>query len=1183
MKTKILNLFLLLVTSMGTMFAEKVQIGNLYYNLNSTTKTAEVTYQLWVDPNNYSNVTVVNIPASVVYSGQTYSVTSIGEDAFLNCKNLTSVSIPNTVTSIGMNAFSFSGITSVSIPSSVINIHNGAFSYCSNMTSINVNASNTIYTSIAGVLFNKSGTTLMQCPAGKSGSYTVPNNVTKITTEAFAGCYLLSSLAIPNSVMSIGQDAFALVANVIYTGAANGSPWGARSINGYVDGYLIYGDNTKKQLYACLSSANGAVRLPNSVVNIGDEAFYGCNKIISVNIPMNVASIGDFLFLGCVNLHEIHWEVKTLANFNTNTPFYNQNGYDLRNQISSFIFGENVEYIPANLCKNMYSLAKIICKGETPPQLGTNAIPSSVGAIYPPCGTVEVYKNAWSNFSSKIQNMPLPYSVSGNVNNNTMGKVIVPKDMCDDMSVIASPFIGYHFVQWSDGNTDNPRTLNLVKDTTFTAIFSINEEGTCGNQVIWKLENGVLRISGTGPMTDYNHYISAPWSSSRSLIYSIVIEKSVTSIGNFAFTDCTALASVTIPNSVTSIGERAFFNCNSLISVSIPNSVISIGNSAFYRCSNLTSVTIPNSITSIGSGAFAGCSGLTSVTIPNSITSIGNYTFDDCSALTSVTIPNSVTRIGESAFYGCTGLKKVNTTDISAWCRISFDGISSNPLSYAKHLYINGVAVNSLVIPNNINVIGKYVFYNCTGLTSVTIPNSVTRIGESAFRGCSGLTSIVVENGNTVYDNRNNCDAIIETATNTLIVGCQNTIIPNSVTCIGKEAFYNCSGLTSVIIPNSVASIGENAFEGCSGLTSVRWNAKNCNSYNFGDKVASFIFGDEVEVIPASLCSGMKRLSSIRIPVKVKSIGKDAFKGCDSIASVIWTAKNGNSYNFGPQVETFLFGNEVESIPNTLCSGMSQLTSMVIPNSVKTIGNDAFKGCSNLQTLTLGENITTYGSSAFSGCSSLTSIYNYRRTPVVLNANVFKDVDYFACTLYVLEGSFDMYKSDHSSWKDFFYNIEPISATSTTSGDDIQVVPTDNTANIVWPQVSGAETYELVIKDKSGNVICTLIFNANGQLTSIAFNAPARNNAPQQTQTAGFAFTVTGLNSGTNYDLVMTSKNSNGETIQTKTVSFTTTGNAQSVENILGGNAQSTKILRNGQLYILRGEKTYTLQGQEVK
>ena len=266
-----------------------------------------------------------------------------------------------------------------------------------------------------------------------------------------------------------------------------------------------------------------------------------------------------------------------------------------------------------------------------------------------------------------------------------------------------------------------------------------------------------------------------------------------------------------------------------------------------------------------------------------------------------------------------------------------------------------------------------------------------------------------------------------------------------------------------------------------------------------------------------------------------------------------------------------------------MCAGKPNITSIVIPNNVISIGENAFIRCSNLQTLTLGENITTYGSSAFSGCSSLTSIYNYRRNPVALNANVFKDVDYFACTLYVLEGSVDMYKSDRSSWKDFFYNIEPISATSTTTGNDIQVTPTDNTANIVWPQVNGAATYELVIKDKSGNIICELIFNAQGQLTSIAFSAPSRNNVPQQTQTAGFAFTVTGLNSGTNYDLVMTSKNSNGGTIQTKTVSFTTTGNAQSVENILGGNAQSTKIFRNGQILILRGDKTYTLQGHEVK
>ena len=190
-------------------------------------------------------------------------------------------------------------------------------------------------------------------------------------------------------------------------------------------------------------------------------------------------------------------------------------------------------------------------------------------------------------------------------------------------------------------------------------------------------------------------------------------------------------------------------------------SVTSIGEIAFYWCSGLTSVTIPNSVTSIEWGAFCRCSGLTSVTIPNSVTSIGRETFYDCSALTSVTIPNSVTSIGEGAFSGC------------------------------------------------------------SGLTSVTIPNSVTSIGELAFYGCSGLTSVSVDAGNTVYDSRDNCNAIIETASNTLITGCKSTIIPNSVTSIGNGAFYDCSGLTSVTISNSVTSIGYQAFYGCSKLISV--------------------------------------------------------------------------------------------------------------------------------------------------------------------------------------------------------------------------------------------------------------------------------------------------------------------------------------------------------------------------
>ena len=157
----------------------------------------------------------------------------------------------------------------------------------------------------------------------------------------------------------------------------------------------------------------------------------------------------------------------------------------------------------------------------------------------------------------------------------------------------------------------------------------------------------------------------------------------------------------------------------------------------------------------IAYSAFYNCSGLTSVTIPNSVDGIDDYAFRGCSGLTSVTIPNSVTSIGENAFQGC------------------------------------------------------------SGLTSVTIPNSVTSIGATAFSGCSGLTSIVVDKNNPVYDSRDNCNAIIETATNTLICGCKKTIIPNSVTSIGRYAFSGCSGLTSVTIPNSVTSIGSEAFSNC--------------------------------------------------------------------------------------------------------------------------------------------------------------------------------------------------------------------------------------------------------------------------------------------------------------------------------------------------------------------------------
>lgn len=235
---------------------------------------------------------------------------------------------------------------------------------------------------------------------------------------------------------------------------------------------------------------------------------------------------------------------------------------------------------------------------------------------------------------------------------------------------------------------------------------------------------------------------------------------------------------------VTLIGESAFSNCNRLTSVTIPENVISIGNNAFRDCSSLSYVFIGNGVTTIGNYAFYQCSSLFSLIIGNRVKTIGDYAFFSCSSLTDVNLPNSLNSIGNRAFEYCSSLTDVN-------------------------------------FPNNLTTIGSHAFYSCSGITSIFIPKSVTSIQGSAFLRCSNLVEIIVEEENAYYDSRNNCNAIIERASNTLLWGCANTIIPNSVTSIYTYAFVNCINLKSITIPNSVKSIGYQAFQYCSKLSTV--------------------------------------------------------------------------------------------------------------------------------------------------------------------------------------------------------------------------------------------------------------------------------------------------------------------------------------------------------------------------
>ena len=467
----------------------------------------------------------------------------------------------------------------------------------------------------------------------------------------------------------------------------------------------------------------------------------------------------------------------------------------------------------------------------------------------------------------------------------------------------------------------------------------------------------------------------------------------VTSIGQFAFRECSGLDTVTIPNSVTSIGQYAFYDCGYLMNVGGP-----------------TSVTIPNSVTSIGQGAFYHCSSLTSVTIGNSVTSIGGSAFSDCSGLTEVHY----------------------TGTIAQWCGITFGGYHSNPLEYANHLYINNSEVTSvsipntvtqikpytfygwsgltsLTIPNSVTSIGQYAFDGCSGLTSLTIPNSVTNIGQYAFSGCSGLTSLTIPNSVTsIADNTfNGCSGLTSvTIPNSVtsigqyaFYGCNSLAsvnIGNSVSSIGARAFGSCSGLTSVTIGNSVTSIGNDAFYPCSGLTSVTFNAVSCTSAGgtinhpvFRDcsNITSFTFGNNVRVIPPYLCSGLSGLISVSIPDSVSTIGEGAFYGCSGLTSVTFNANyctsagssnsSPYSYAFGycPNITSFTFGNNVRTIPSYLCYGLSGLTSVTISNSVTSIRNSAFEDCSGLTSVTIGNSVTSIGRDAFKHCYGLTAVH----------------------------------------------------------------------------------------------------------------------------------------------------------------------------------------------------------------
>ena len=404
-----------------------------------------------------------------------------------------------------------------------------------------------------------------------------------------------------------------------------------------------------------------------------------------------------------------------------------------------------------------------------------------------------------------------------------------------------------------------------------------------------------------------------------------------------------------------------------------------------------------------------------------------------------------------------------------------------------------------------------------------------------------------------------------------------------SVTSIGKHVFSGCSNLTFVTIPKSVINIEDGPFTACINLKTINVDADNPN-YCSMDGV---LFNkDKTQLIQYP---GGKQ-GAYTIPNSATNIGDHAFYGCFGLTSIE-------------------IPNSVASFGDYAFSGCINLTSIVIGNGVKEIREGTFMYCP-FKSITIGTGIRKISSYAFVNIEmnginkegqlepkwdaagnfiyTVEKVICYSKVPPTIEVpsyvvggdfKMFLD-NFTEADIYVPKESVARYQAYNDTWGKL--GILPIEA-ATTDVTDLIVTPSSSSAEITWPQVSGAASYELVIKDKSGNVVCTLIFNAQGQLTSIAFNAPSRDGAPQRTQTAGFAFTVTGLDAGTSYDLTITSKDNNGSILDTQTVAFFTLNIATGIDNAQSDQVQSTKVVRDGQIYILHGDKTYTLTGQEVK
>lgn len=704
------------------------------------------------------------------------NVTTIGSYAFRDCSALpASLIIPPSVTSAGERIFSDSGVKKVAYPKS------SGYNYLGCNWHIRYDSDDVLFED--GWIYNKDKTSIIYAPLTLEGDYTIPGGINTIGEHAFAGCSGLTSIDFGN-VTTINENAFA--------GCS-----GLTSID--------FGN----------------------VTTIKEDAFDDCSGLTSVIFPPSVKAAA-----ACFSRSGL---VKSAYPNNLANPFsnsvvavaYNPEGAIVED---GWVFGPehaSILFAPLSL-EGEYTVPA----GVT--TIGGNAFSSCRGltsVIISP-SVKSIGKDAFSSCTGLVksaypENLANPFNSGLSIAYNSEGAIV------ENGLIFGSQHTSILFVPHTfEGEYTIPSSVNSIGKEAFrkcgmltsveipASVLTVGESAfrACSSLANFKIADGDTTIEFKRDAlvdTPVNNLYagrnwtyegttnSNGWLTSQVTLFpnvsSVTIGNQVTSIGDFAFSDCKSLSDVTIGNHVTSIGECAFYNCKSLDEVIIPSSVRSIGNSTFDSCELLKKISIENGVTSIGSYAFNNCKSLEEIILPSSVISIGDYAFAYCTSLEDFIIPPSVTSIGEGTFDGCNIIKgaypKKNFSFSFARLTVGYDptdAVVENGFVYNTKkdiLYYAPLRIEGeFKVPETVNKIGAGAFGLCEDMTSVVLPSSLASIGKMAFCYCNALTSVE---------------------------------FPSSLASIGEQAFYYCDALTSVVLQSSLTSIGENAFDGCENLKEV--------------------------------------------------------------------------------------------------------------------------------------------------------------------------------------------------------------------------------------------------------------------------------------------------------------------------------------------------------------------------